>query len=78
MSGIEWADEDTESPAMLRDLAVIHAVNACHYARVFSTPILRKQAIYNIRALISGDRSSVEALEQNDATIAAIELGEDL
>lgn len=74
VSGIEWGDDETNNPTMERDCDLLHAVNACHAARLYpKDATFRRQALANIAALLSGDRSELEAMEERDATVAAIE-----
>ena len=74
VSGISWSEDEPNNPTMLRDCDLLHAVNACHSARLFPRDdAFRRQAIANIEALISGDRSDLEAMEERDATVARIE-----
>jgi hypothetical protein len=76
VSGIEWSDDDANNPTLERDCDLLHAVNACHAARLYpKDATLARQALANLEALVSGDRSDLEAMEERDATVALIEAG---
>ena len=76
VSGIEWDDGDSNNPTLERDCDLLHAINACHHARLYPKErAFSRQALANLEALISGDRSDLEAMEERDATVAMIEAG---
>lgn len=77
ISGIEWGEDEASNDTMLRDCDLLHAINACHSSRLYpQDDAFRRQAIANIEALLSGDRADLEAMEERDATVARIEMGE--
>ena len=75
LSGIEWGDDTPPCADLMRDLDLLHAINAIQSARVFGGAEMRAQAIANVEALISGDDSGLRAMEERHADVARVELG---
>jgi len=80
LSGIDWGGADISTPGMELDTRIQHAINLCHEARVFGNgdASLGRLAIKAINGLITEDDTELEQAESFEATIAAVELGEDI
>jgi hypothetical protein len=80
ISGIDWEGADISSPGMELDTRIQHAINLCLEARAFGKfdASLGRLAIKAIEGLIAEDDSELEQAESFEATIAAVELGEEI